>query len=430
MSDFDAELYLRLLGERQLLSRDANQGGRATPLDGAADALLAVGVVDRTVADAVLDDYGLATALRSPHGQHRRTMMRRWSQQGGPPVELSGQRVASIGVTLDALGGTLELRHVRFGEDTQVAFGFQASNPRPSQLGHTMTIGHGPGQLPWGSPAPTLRDDQGASAVATFSGGGGGSGWTGTLHAAGLSPATRWLELDGVRVPLGEAQPGAAVSIEELPPAGGAERYLWHRLAVPERPWGRPGQLEPGIDALIAAGALAADDDVIERVRTVAARLPSHPGMGMAGPSGGRLPQPWQSLVARVGRDDGPVGTVATNAQTPEFAGHRVAVLALDSNAGAFSAEIEVTPNVMAGGEGSTLAWWARDDRGNHYLGSAGSWSGDAQHGRGTLGFWPALDPVATMLELMPTALTHRAIIAMPLAFVVPRPLSALEPPP
>ena len=53
--------------------------------------------------------------------------------------------------------------------------------------------------------------------------------------------------------------------------------------------------------------------------------------------------------------------------------------------------------------EDRALVWWARDDRGNHYL---GHWEGsraDEAVQTGTLAFSPALDPLAKRVELLPT---------------------------
>ena len=62
-----------------------------------------------------------------------------------------------------------------------------------------------------------------------------------------------------------------------------------------------------------------------------------------------------------------------------------------------------------------TLIWWARDDCGNHYLGNWIDAHGQDEVGSGTLGFMPALDPRATRLEVLPTALRERAVIGFPL---------------
>ena len=51
-----------------------------------------------------------------------------------------------------------------------------------------------------------------------------------------------------------------------------------------------------------------------------------------------------------------------------------------------FTAEVEIAPGLSGGAPfdtsvgGSTLTWWAADDRGNHYRGQLGSWSGSDTH--------------------------------------------------
>src|SRR5207237_6037412 len=77
VAEFDAELYLRLSGERMLLER-GDRGGAPweSPLMEAARALIAVGAIDAERARAVIDDYDLASALRSHHGMHQRAMWR------------------------------------------------------------------------------------------------------------------------------------------------------------------------------------------------------------------------------------------------------------------------------------------------------------------------------------------------------------------
>ena len=84
----DAELYLRLLGERMLLEpRDHRRGPWDSEIVEAARALTAVGVIDAEPAQAIVDDYGLAIALRSGEpGMHmtRALGMRRARGQSAP----------------------------------------------------------------------------------------------------------------------------------------------------------------------------------------------------------------------------------------------------------------------------------------------------------------------------------------------------------
>ena len=46
-----------------------------------------------------------------------------------------------------------------------------------------------------------------------------------------------------------------------------------------------------------------------------------------------------------------------------------------------------------------------------------GGWSGGDGHAQGEINYWPALDPKATRLDLMPTAETSRAVIRVPLSW-------------
>lgn len=66
------------------------------------------------------------------------------------------------------------------------------------------------------------------------------------------------------------------------------------------------------------------------------------------------------------------------------------------------------------------LTWWAVDDLGNHYLGEQGSWHLGEDRCGGAIGFWPALHPRASRVDLMPTATTARAIIRVPLPWAEP----------
>jgi hypothetical protein len=147
--------------------------------------------------------------------------------------------------------------------------------------------------------------------------------------------------------------------------------------------------------------------------------MPDHRGPhGSGGGSGRSLPQPWRSLLRRVGREDGPTRTLVLGALTPQFDGVQFAAHSITSDAQGFEVEFEVAPNVLhaAALDEMPVAWWARDDRGNHYLGSPNGWGGDNEHAEGTMRYWPALDPRATLLELVVCADAHRAVVSVSLA--------------
>ena len=173
---------------------------------------------------------------------------------------------------------------------------------------------------------------------------------------------------------------------------------------------------------LVAAGALAGDDPTVRDARVVLAALQPNP---MAPGRGGSvtLPQPWRSLLASPGHRRGPNGSLVVNAQTPVFDGVSVAVLELGSTEEAFTVDVETTGNVGTSRpfawslDETDLVWWATDDRANSYLGQVGQWSGGDGEGRGEVGFWPALDPAAQRLDIMPTTLDSQAVLPIPLVW-------------
>ena len=72
MDGFDAELYLRLFGERMLLSEESSRPFDS-PMVERARALVAVGAIDVDIAQKVVDDYARAAQLRgSGHGVRHR----------------------------------------------------------------------------------------------------------------------------------------------------------------------------------------------------------------------------------------------------------------------------------------------------------------------------------------------------------------------
>ena len=77
-------------------------------------------------------------------------------------------------------------------------------------------------------------------------------------------------------------------------------------------------------------------------------------------------------------RADGPTGTIVVGTVTPEFDRHFAAVYYLESKSDGFSIEAAVSPPDIEHNPGHIdvenrpLVWWARDDRGNRYLGALG----------------------------------------------------------
>jgi hypothetical protein len=94
-----------------------------------------------------------------------------------------------------------------------------------------------------------------------------------------------------------------------------------------------------------------------------------------------------------------------------------VAVIALAGTREAFAIDTWQTGGASPAAVGSVqpappIVWWARDDLDGWYLGSwQGFHNGDELGWRGPVTYSPALDPRATRLSLMPTALSSYAVI-------------------
>ena len=423
VAGFSAELYLRLIGEQMLLDRgDQNRGPHRPPIAEAAGALVGIGALAAAEAESVLDDYSLAATLRSDPQFHRRTIV--GSSRGpehGAGQPLPARRVVPCALTIEQPQATVNVRWVSLSENTtSVAVTWCPDPSRPFMGGRP--------------PQATLTDDRGTAVTADFSGGGTTDGMLGRLTSARpLAPDTAWIDLDGTRLELiGEAS-RSETSVQHLPAQDPAHRYLWQRIAMPnEVHRDSPESIEPAIDALVAAGRLSAEDPALDHMRTVLAALQQRvPGAPAGWTSGvGATPDPWRSLLARRGRADGPTGSIVLGAVTPTFDGFSVAVLNLRSDAREFAIEVEVAPGLDHrmpfdwSIQPRQLAWWARDDCGNHYLGHRGNWSTGESYGHGLIGFEPALDPGATRLDLLPTAERTRAVIGVPLRWA-PEPWGA-----
>jgi hypothetical protein len=414
MDPFDAETYLRLLGERLLADREPHH--RRSPLDLPAAALVAAGAIGRNHAQRVINDHTAALRLRAGE---------RGYPHFGPPAtrrttgRLAPRQTMTLNQELAFGDGLMFFRDLAVAADG-ATLRFRWRTDRPHSRGHHMIGGAG---HPWGSAAPpVIVDDEGnRPAVSSGSGGGDDSQWDGQLELAGaLSPATKWLEIEGTRITLDRRIATSRSWIEPIEDEPPVARFLRRRLAVAEMPFGEPIELGPAIDALRAAGALAGQERLVGELEAVANRLPGRHGRARAGgpSSARRVPDPWRSLLARLGREDGPSFTLILGAVTPRFDGIQAAFRSVTSDATGFEAEFEVAPNVLHGQSLGELpvAWWARDDRGNRYLGAADGWGGGHQTATGTMRFWPALDPKATRLELVISAEQHRAVLAFGLA--------------
>jgi len=417
---FDAERYLRRLGEHAVLGIDDDQHGFGSPLSDAATALVAVGAIAPDHPREVLSDYAAARAARDASGHF---LMARLTAGWTPPAlqRPAVGRMVALHEELEVAGWSVRLRYIELGaERTEISATYSARDPTP----HRRMV---PGHL--GIPAalskPTVTDDQGTALALHMGGGGSDDRWDAELTVdRPLATDTRRIELFGRRIELVDTPIDVEVTTESVDPDDPAHRHLWRRIAIGNRHFGA-NELGPATEALIAAGALAADDPMIELARLVQERVPGgmrhHPGSGSGAVH--NAPDPWPSLLRRAGRSDGPTGMVIVGVATPVFDDHAAAVYCLDSHADGFTMLAAVSPPDVERHPGNldledrSLAWWARDDRGNHYLGTWNGSRGDDAIKTGTLAFAPALDPVAKRLEVLPTGLHARAVISFPLTW-------------
>jgi len=422
MHAFDAETYLRLLGERLLLDRDPQQH-RRSPLDLPASALVIAGLIEPDQAASVIEDHTAALTIRSgergfPHfGPPRR---RRDHGRLEPRETMLLNREIAFG------DGLLLLRDLSIAASGATLRFRWRSDAAGRSRGHSrVAYGGGGHMFPWGAAAPLIEDDQGnRPTVASGSGGGNDSQWDGELQLHGaLSPTTAWLQIEGTRIDLDRRLTPSTTWVEPLSDEDVIERFLWRHLAVAEMPFGHTVELEPAIEALTAAGVLTANQPLIAELRQVGAQMPGRHGrhrgaQTRAARAAGTIPEPWRALLARVGRSDGPSWTHVLGAISEPFDGIQAAIHSISSDPDGFEAEFEISPNVLHPGALDELpvAWWARDDRGNRHLAHLNGWGGNDESASGTMRFWPSLDPSATELQLVVSAEQHQAVFSIPLS--------------
>ncbi len=409
--DFDPELHLRLTGEQALLDRKQTEGGdpRNNPLVEVAAALVAIGALNEERAQCIIDDYGLAFGLRG-----RGQVFGFWPAGHAPRGArrpLKAPRVVVCERSFEQLWGKLQVHYAALGD-------------RATTLCITALS---PGGLPalvrpgGSSQLPSLTDDRGHSEVAHVSGGsgdqGGFRGRLQTMHP--LAQDTKWLDIGSDRVDLvGESKP-PRVDIETIPDRSPAERFLWGRLSAgrhgPHRLGGRPVAILVTIETLVAAGAIAPDSRVIDEVRDVLAAFSGQQPQGV-------VPEPWASLLAGVARQGGHSGIIGLGAVTPPFDETILSLEALTLTDGNFEIHLAMSPDsaarmgpISSSVRQTSTEWWAEDDLGNSYLGAIGSWGGGGDIGEGTVTYWPALDPRASVLRIMPTGSHERAVITVEL---------------
>jgi hypothetical protein len=409
-SAFDPARYLRMVGEASVASPSPppDRPVQDSPVTEVAAALVAVGAVAADVAIEVVRDYLPVDSQGRSQSDYFQPMP--------PRQHVTAPRVVVCDQTIEQRWGRLHVNYVALGDhSTSVAAAASAATGKPMTAGHHMM----------------LSDDTGGVEIAHFTGKYSDGTWTGRLSTEHpLSRGTGWINIDGARLDLpdnGNRLP--AVEVERLAEADVGERYLWLRLAVSGQGpvyYRPPASLQAVATALVAAGALKPESPAIEKVLAVAHALQQ--GVGAAY---GHLPQPWASLIARLGTSDDRRRSVPVGVVTLPVDGVVISVEGVvlsDPSSGeqsgparGFEVYVTTSPGVGFGPhlaiiDRPRIGWWAHDDRNNYYLGSQGTWgfSHDGGQSHGTVNYQPALDPRATELRLMPTGLTQQAIITLP----------------
>ncbi len=418
----DPETYLRLACERILLSQGRNNGMQ----DGIGPAVIsralaASGTLRQETAQSVLDEYELAMGLRSQQGgrmlMHRRSMVR------GERQRLSVERVAVCACEIERPGAQWSLERVLFtAEATHLDLtgtGPAAQGGRTGRRGGL--VRHNMAMRPPQPPHPqtlALADDHGTGATARVgqSRWGGGSWEASYISDAPLSPDTEWIEVDGTRIELPQRQPAPEVHMEEIEPMDPLRAMLYGEILSTDRRHGGDDTFEIVCQTLVAIGALDEDDPVLVEVRRIAGAVAG------AAPVPG-LPEPWASLLGRYSKADGRTGSLAIGAVIDDLDGFSIRLDMLTSEQTSFSISLAMSPGTpllrhFPGAilEPSPITWWAEDDRMNAYVAFSDRGGGGGNVAEGQVTSLAALDPKATLLRLLPTASSCRAVVTIPLA--------------
>jgi hypothetical protein len=392
MAGFDAEAYLRAVGDDQQAVDGPLDETFAGGVDYAAAALVAVGAIAVDRAVAVLAGFG-------------------WKARVPVARECPDRcRVVGLNAEVRIQSGMLRLSHARLNEAGTAIVASYIIDHEEARIHHDWI--RVPSGWPSGLQPLSVIDDTGTQVSLSFDGWGNDDRWQATLRTTSpVSPATAWLELAGTRVACIDDRPNVQIALEAPAETDAAHAHLWRYLSRCD-PVFDSFALDATARVLLASGHLKADDPVLKQFNAVRNELPNRNSPHTA-PRGFRnLPEPWRTVIARRGTADGPTGLVLVAAELVELGGHRVAVDVLESFPDCFTLKTRQSPapqqSVRFRGavEDNELVWWARDDRGNHYL---ADWESSL------LRFSTSLDPLARELTLMPTTPTSRAIISFPL---------------
>lgn len=428
----DAERYLRELAARVLpadgteAKSEPTERGQtlhlASPAEmaplrrlraifNAGEALVAIGAIEPYVVDEIATQYA-----QTGHGRGNKMVGRELkfgASQIRPrpaPIELRPVTIACGPIEVPMPWGDITIRFVRF-EHTRTVLSItgrlSASSSSEAGRHHPLREINGPRRRL----TVVVADDRGTSSQAHFSGGGRGEdeidGQLATI--APMSTDTAWLELDGRRIELRAHEPAdAEVHLEKLATPPTALAYLWHKVAILGRPLRHPplmSGLEATIAALVAIDAIDAEDPELDAMRRVLGALWNIPGTEAHGP----FPEPWSSVLVRRARGNGAMcGTLSLEVVTPAVDGISVCAHALEATPERFVIEMELAPD-------GPLAWWAEDDRGGVYLGYGEGIEGSPEHSSTRAVFLGGLDADVEELRFMPTGITERALLHIPM---------------
>jgi hypothetical protein len=359
---FDAELYLRAVGERDLLGDILHIPPRVkpSPVMVAAAALVAHGAIDRDSAMSVVDDYELVDVIRGRYAHGYETVLRAKREAGRHEPErrpaIDRLRVAAIDRPIEGSRAVLFIRYMSLA-DGQVMLSGQVQW-RLDALTPADDVSDPPDLI--------VKDDRGGTTRLYPNRHNGSSPPWGTWRSREpLAVDTAWIEVLGVRIALTDRPSGVDVRIEELPPEPPLWRYL-DRLVAHSR---SDKQIEQAVTALIAAGVIDPADPRLAELQGAAGRL-VHWGTDLRlVEQEARPPEPWRSLAIWYDRK-GPTFALRVGAVTPSFDGIHVALAAIEFEPEVFHAIVEVS--AMAAGADpfaavlpeNGLIWWAGDDRG------------------------------------------------------------------
>lgn len=406
----DAESYLRDLSEQW---RGAHSGDRplsASPLAAAAAALVAVGAVSAGRAERLLDACDLSWDFQFSHSRPGSVSP---SHKVGyiSPDRIGRSRVVAIDTELILPAGTLRLRYAVLEPDHTAIFADFEVRGTTTGLHDWIRV---PAGMPSGLARPDVAEQSGSTRTMEFNGHGNDDRWSGQFSTrTAVAVDAPWIELFEARVGLTGSPAPTRVTIEPVHSADPAQLHLLRALATADASSDQNPRAAAG--ALVRAGAIGPEDPVMVQINAgetdelLRRRGPDHLSRSAG------LPAPWPA--PRSDARAGPTGMIVVGLATEEFHGHRVAVLVLRSRPDGFVVEAEVTSIATNRSilEDDHLVWWARDDRGQDYLGTWDSWS--RHSASGVLRFFPPLDPEARRLDLMPSTPTTRAVIAIGLVW-------------